>query len=309
MLRRGFAIVATAVVVGGALDSAAISATIARAGRLSDGFSVAEGSHLVGRLFPLITYKDRHGWMAYLRVRGDGAAVYDAYARQAHKLGLTGVAPSEGACRAAGAGVEAGRARRPINQDLVCEGVQADRRDLYFELDVRVCTACAPPISAGLIFFIARNGVGLPTRRHTRPTAAPTVGHHPPSVQLTAEQARRARDEVPTTGETLASPSFFSINAFRVISGTRVLAASSLDTCTIQDTTAILRVTGNPTQVFAAYRRQMPSATLSVTHYKAARTVGSMRVRQARDEFSTITLTTDDHASHPLMMVYECQGA
>ena len=42
MLRRGFAIVATAVVVGGALDSAAISATVARAGRLSDGFSVAD---------------------------------------------------------------------------------------------------------------------------------------------------------------------------------------------------------------------------------------------------------------------------
>jgi len=252
---------------------------------LPSGFRIAPGSALRGPAFQQII--PGPGWVAMLAVTGKAGSVYDAYADQAQALGFP-IETSASACQTRSA------------SEVPCAG-EASRARQQFEIALRVCSTCTPPVAALVLTYVgAANGSSVATT-----STIPSKSSPPSSslIALTPAQQAQAHDALPDVGEPIGPGGTFS-----VVKGSQVLAAASLTQCPAGDLAAVLRVTGHPTDVYTKYQGQLRMQQSENPPRSRRKRVGALVVNQTRDDFRSITLV-QQKGSRNYLMLQECLGS
>ena len=238
----------------------------------STEFEIEEGSRLAGTVFPTVlpssaAFRGYQGWTVYLDITGPAGSVYDAYAARARMQGMD-VPFSDAACEVGAPG------------DVQCGALNRSGRPT-FEIAIRVCSLCDAPIAAGRISYLAPLDLPESQRKEIDvPATRPEF-----ELQLDAAQRASMLAARPTSGE-----AFGLGDAFAVPEGGRVLADTTLGTCSEEDEVSVLRLTQRPNAAFRTYVERLRVAE-NENPVRVKRTaVGTATVAQARNDQSTVTL-------------------
>jgi hypothetical protein len=258
---------------------------------LRDRFSVADGTRLVGTIFPDVVrypnpaYHDvkPDGWEALLSVETDAASVIKDFITQAQRLGFHQSSPGNccSCVEATGGGVS-------------CSGLFV-KPARYLEIFVRVCGTCSPPMSVARLRMSPNIG-GIAGSSAITPLAA-----NSPTLMLTQAERRELKKSIPRRGDPFAPHG----KLLHVLPGSQMLLPGiPLGACTA-DFIAVLRLTGESQPLFERYVSQ----TYRDRNYKvrtARRRVGRYAVTQARRESWTVTLVENGGLRSPLLLMDLC---
>lgn len=212
---------------------------------LGNGFSVVEGSLLLGAVLPSgsagsfggVPIED-DGWRAMLLMTGDARDVFDAYAEQAAAIGLSVVPERPGGM----CSVEDGVFR--------CSGV--GEAGSFFDRSIQIALWRAPlegdrrPLSHLLLQYRQ---------------AGPNPDRESDSADYTGDQWNgnpplpEDWPDLPDVGE----PYDPDYGGLRVEEGSQLVAHPARSSICPPGTTALFHVTGNPAGVVSAYVAQLPS--------------------------------------------------
>ena len=227
--------------VGGAIPVRA-NVTRAAGAPIADGFTVAEGSVLVGYPLPLLysemsgAKREDDGWTTLLLVTESARGVLDRYLRQADALGFPVWGPS---CRtdrgvlACAAGAREGFSYR----DGYDHG-----RSLTFDLLQGRGTKNHPPLSSIRITYHRVGDPPYPEAERVDMTPEPDDAFMPTEWPA-----------LPEVGE-----EFWSDRPFTVVPGTILLAHPTAVGGVGSGTTSLFEVTGDPEEVLEAFWEQRP---------------------------------------------------
>lgn len=243
--------------------------------KIADGFTVADGSRLLGgTAFPVLDSQwldgAKSGWVATLDVFGPAASVYDAYAGQAHSLGYA-VEWSDNACA------------NISGTDVYCSGAV-----FGLSLDVRVCASCSPPVSSGTLMQIGKASDGEVAVGEMPSDREPTF-----DLQLDAAQRAATRSALPRVGQLLV-PSPFSV--IRMLPGSRAVAYGNQ--CL---SAAVVVAPKNAVAIYRNYVKQIPH---EVPIRTAQGRINGTPAREAVGDWGAVRMV--ERKSSSVLAISEC---
>ena len=244
-------LVAVLVVILAFMSSGAVPAQ-ARADTLPDGFQVADGTRLVGQVFPNLGAVT--GWTAVFDVDTDAVTAFNAYQDQLRAAGFT---QTSAACADTGT-ADVGRSDAAL-AGVVCSGVYADEPAVRVRLAVLVCRTCgeAQLVRSTGILELSRSDAAdraQPSGRAIEPVSGPTLQLTPADRAQLRRSVRAANRGNQSSPSPDWQPDYWHVMNLRLFgtSGARLVSPTTTfgDRCQPDETT-VLRATGDPEGMLA----------------------------------------------------------